>query len=82
QCWCSSWLRKSPTFYASLAHLFLTSLPLTITRFANYSLDFGDVRILGLPGPVFHGLSSAVYLVLILSTIFDLVRSYRLAKAG
>jgi hypothetical protein len=65
----------SATFWAGCAHLFLTSLPLMITRLLNWSTSFEQVDVLGLPGPVFHRLSTTVFSVLILATAFDLWRS-------
>jgi hypothetical protein len=67
--------RKGPTFWAGCLHLFGSALPLLITRLINYSSGFEDVRVLGLPGPVFHKVSTGVFAILMLATVIDLVRS-------
>lgn len=69
--------RSTFTFWAGCAHLFLSALPLMVTRFLNQSASFTDVRVLGLPGPVFHQLSTGIYFVLLLATIVDQVRFWR-----
>ncbi|MES2855157.1 MAG: hypothetical protein V4692_04810 [Bdellovibrionota bacterium] len=82
-CWhCrkSDWLKSSPTFFAGLAHLFLTSLPMIVARLLNPGVDFKEVKILGLPGPMFHGFSSTVFLILVAATAIDLFRVYRASQ--
>jgi hypothetical protein len=74
-----SWKRgsaKSGAFALGAVHLFLISLPLMISRWMQSEVDFGLVRVLGLPGPVFHRLSTAVYFCLLAATVFDLVRVF------
>lgn len=68
-------VRRSLTFVVGSIHLFVVALPLMITRFLNSSLVFEDVRVLGLPGPVFHQVSSYVYLALIVATVIDIIRT-------
>lgn len=70
--WPGKW--TSPTWYFALTHLFVISLPMLITRFMNADLPFESVKILGLEGPVFHKLSTAVFSGLLLSTLIDLGR--------
>jgi hypothetical protein len=77
QCRRSVRLRWSATFLAAMMHLFLTSLPLMLTRMMNYGTDFSEIRVLGLSGPTFHSFSSAVYMILILATVFDLIRLWK-----
>jgi hypothetical protein len=69
--------RRTPTFWAGCLHLFGSALPLLITRLMNVSKGFEDVRVLGLPGPVFHRISTGVFAVLMIATAFDLIRSWR-----
>ena len=69
--------RRTPTFWAGCLHLFGSALPLLITRLVNISSGFEDVHVLGLPGPLFHRVSTAVFAVLMLATAFDLIRSWR-----
>ena len=65
------------TLYPLLIHLFVVSLPMVITRLVHADAEFGDVRIWGLPGPVFHKLSTNVFGVLIAATVVDLIRAAR-----
>jgi hypothetical protein len=65
--------RRSGTFIVGCLYFFAVALPLMITRFMNTALSFEEVRILGLPGPVFHQISTAIYLGLMLATVWDLV---------
>lgn len=67
--------RKSLSFIVGSIHLFVVALPLMITRLLNSSLVFEDVRVLGLPGPVFHQVSSYIYLALIIATLIDIFRA-------
>lgn len=69
--------RKTPTFIMALVHLFGSALPLMITRFMNSAAVFDDIRVLGMPGPVFHQVSTGIYLLLMASTVFDWVRMAR-----
>lgn len=69
--------RKRPTFAVGCVHLFFASLPLMITRLLNRGLEFQDVRVWGLPGPVFHRVSTGIYVVLILATVYDLAQTWK-----
>ena len=69
--------RTTPTFWAGCLHLFGSALPLLITRQLNYSRGFEDVFVLGLPGPVFHRVSTLIFFILMAATTFDLVRQWR-----
>lgn len=71
--------RGMPTFWMGCWHLFLSSIPLLVTRLLNAQGSFEDTRILGMPGPVFHNYSTAVYFIMMAATAFDLVRSRRAA---
>jgi len=68
-------LRRTPTYWFGCLHLFVVALPMMITRFLNHSAEFKDVLILGLPGPVFHQLSTGVYFALLAATAFDFARA-------
>jgi hypothetical protein len=70
---------RTGTFIAASIHLFAVALPMMITRLMNQALEFKDVLIWGLPGPVFHQLSTAVYMLLLLATVYDLWRNWRTA---
>lgn len=73
--------RRTPTFVVGLIHLFGSALPLMVTRFANSAALFEDVRVLGLPGPVFHRVSSFIYLALLLATLVDWIRFARAERS-
>ena len=70
------------SFWAGLLHLGISALPLFITRMINASSKFEEVQVLGLPGPVFHQFSTAVYTVLLVATALDLVIAYRKSRRG
>lgn len=70
--WPDKW--KSLTWYPLIAHVFLISIPMVVSRFWQWSQGFEQVKILGLPGPVFHQLSSVVFVALIVGTAVDKVR--------
>jgi len=72
---------RSFTLYPLLIHVFAISFPIVIVRALNINVDFNDLMILGVPGPVFHRISTIVYGILIFATIGDLTRARRaLAK--
>jgi hypothetical protein len=74
--------RRTPTFWAGCLHLFGSALPLIVTRMMNFSKGFEDVRVLGLPGPVFHQVSTGIFGILMIATFFDLVRSWRRGRTS
>ncbi len=67
--------KRTASFWMGCVHLFASSLPLMITRLLNRTGGFEDVNVMGLPGPVFHRVSTTIYLALIIATIWDLVRA-------
>jgi hypothetical protein len=73
--WGDKW--ASAMWYPLLIHVFVISIPMVIARFLQARLGFEEVRIWGLPGPVFHRLSSSVFMLLLLATVFDWIRVYR-----
>lgn len=76
--WTDKW--HSFAWYPLLIHVFVISIPMIVSRFAQYGLGFEEVRILGLPGPVFHRLSSSVFMVLLGGTVIDWLRIWRTRK--
>lgn len=72
--------RRSFTFYAGGLHLFVSALPLMITRLINFQRPFDDVHVLGLPGPVFHRVSTSIYMILLIATVLDLILSLRKSR--
>jgi hypothetical protein len=63
--------------YPLLVHVFGVSFPMLITRALNADRAFESVFILGMPGPVFHQLSSTVFSILMLATLIDLWRVWQ-----
>ncbi len=68
--------RWTPTFIMGAIHLFGSALPLMITRLMNAAAGFEDVLVLGLPGPVFHQVSTGIFSLLMIATGVDCIRSY------
>lgn len=68
---------RSLTLYPLLTHLFVVSLPMVATRLMHADADFAGIRIWGLPGPVFHRVSTNVFGALIAATVLDVVRVWR-----
>jgi hypothetical protein len=64
-------LLGTATFWLGCAHLFLVALPMVVIRLLNAEEQFSQVRIWGLSGPLFHRVSTGLYLVLMISTAFD-----------
>ena len=77
--WKDKW--QTTMFYPLLVHVFVISLPMIVTRFLNMGTGFTRVRILGLPGPVFHQMSSLVFVILLVATLIDWVRLWRTERA-
>ncbi len=56
-------------------HLFLISIPIMVVRLLNRDVNFEELTVWGVPGPMFHRISTNVFAVLILATIVDWLRS-------
>jgi hypothetical protein len=74
--------RKRPTFVAGCVHLFGIALPLLITRALTTNLEFSEVHVLGLPGPVFHQISTWVYSAMMIATVVDVFHYRKNKKAS
>lgn len=72
---------QSATFWAAQIHLFFSAIPLFVYRMLNYRTGFSQIQIFGIPGPLFHRISTVIYLLLIISTLVDLGR-LRLQRAS
>ena len=70
--WPNRW--QSATIYPLSLHLFGISLPMVVTRFMQTQMRFEEIHIWGLPGPVFHQLSSWIFTALVAATVVDLIR--------
>lgn len=71
----------SVTFYPLAVHVLLISVPMMVVRLAQTQSAFEDILIWGMPGPVFHRISTTVFMILIIATVIDLVRVSRSKKA-
>lgn len=67
---------KTASLYANSLLFFGSTLPMLFTRITNFSKNFDDLKVFGLPGHAFHMISEKIYLILILSTILDMVIFY------
>ena len=73
-------LRRTLMFPVGLVHLFLISIPMLGLRIYHYGIEFSEIHIWGLPGPIFHHVSEVIYLILMISTLVDRLRENK--KAG
>jgi hypothetical protein len=78
--WPHKW--RSLTWYVLFIHVFVISLPMLMSRFAQMALSFEDVRVFGIPGPVFHEISTTVFSILIGSTVVDGARCWWAARSN
>ncbi|MBX9766004.1 MAG: hypothetical protein K2X47_01925 [Bdellovibrionales bacterium] len=62
---------RSLTFWVSLGFLVLVAIPMVAVRALNWSADFSDLTIWGLPGPVFHMWSSKLFVLQPLAVVID-----------
>jgi hypothetical protein len=72
---------RSTLTYAVLLYLVCSVLPILIGRLLNWGTEFKDVEILGLSGPKFHRISEILYLALIFSTVFELLKIKRAGRS-
>ncbi len=59
-------------------HIFLISIPMIVVRLLNWDAEFNTLTIWWLPAPLFHGLSSGLYLFIFSAAAFQY---WRLGKA-
>lgn len=57
----------TPTFLIALVHTFLISVPMLAVRSYYHELPMAEITIWGIPGPLFHKLATAVYLLMIVT---------------
>lgn len=70
--------KRSPTFALGCVHLFAVALPMMVTRLMNLGVDFREVHVWGIPGPIFHQMSTQLYVVMMGVTAGEgLWRRYR-----
>lgn len=56
-------------------HIFIISLPMIVVRVLNWSAEFSSLTIWWLPAPLFHSLSSGLYLFIFCFAAFRYWRS-------
>lgn len=71
--WPDRW--RSFTLYPLMVHVFLISIPLVVVRAMHMDMAFEDVTVWGIPGPVFHKVSTTIFSLVVLATIGDMSRS-------
>lgn len=67
---------KTFTFPAALVHLFVTAIPLLTVRLMNWGTPHAELSVWGLPAPTFHMLAEKIFLILMLCTVFDFLKTY------
>jgi hypothetical protein len=74
--WAWRWSNRWRAFciYPLLAHLFGVAIPMLVMRFTHVDLPFSQIRIWGLPGPLFHQLSGWIFAALMVATVVDRIR--------
>ena len=57
------------------AFLILVAIPMVALRLLNWSVEFSDLIIWGIPGPEFHRMSSKAFLLQPIAVIVDAARA-------
>ncbi len=68
------------TFYGSIAHIFLATLPLIFLRLSFWSTPFDLIEFGFITGPGFHNFSEKLYVVLIGCHVLDIIKELFLIK--
>lgn len=67
------WLpKKTSSVVASMALTLFFSLPMLMIWYQSLGTSFVQMTFFGIPGPIFHRLSSGMFLILIGCEVFDL----------
>ena len=64
-----------------LISCFVISIPMFIIRLYNYDIEFSEIQILGLAGPIFHRVSTTVFSALMIATVVDWLRCLWAARS-
>lgn len=67
------WL--NPLFLIAGIFLFFIAIPLAITRFLNWEIEFSQLKIFGIEGPLFHSISNSVFIAMVIATAWNLIFS-------
>lgn len=63
--------RRGWTFYLAALYLVAAVLPILLIRFLYWDVEFKDTSLLGVSGPMFHRVSSFIYLGMMIATLRD-----------
>lgn len=66
--------KKSFVFYTTVLFVILFVMPMLLSRLFYYELSFEQIKILGFSAKTFHYWSEKFYLILLLSTLADIIR--------
>ncbi len=64
------------SFYGALVHLGMGAIPLLATRLMNWGIPHEELLILGVPAPIFHKIAEKIFVILILCTLVDLIKTF------
>ena len=73
-------LKNTLVFYTTILFVILFVLPMLLSRVYYSEMNFEQIKILGFEAESFHYWSEKFYLVLLLSTVADLIRLKFLKK--
>lgn len=65
------------SFYTARIHLYIFSLPMLLVRWRYKDVDFSQINLMGIPGPVVHRWAEMFFLVLVAGTLIDWIRIRR-----
>jgi hypothetical protein len=68
------------TFYTSLIHLFVISVPMLVVRWWQPDVHFSQLSIWGVPGLQFHLYSMYFYRVVLVGIVVDAIRAWWIAR--
>jgi len=63
------------SFYGVCIHLFFSAIPLILTRVLNWDIPHSDLIIFGMEAPLFHSIAEKIFVILMLCTLIDLMKT-------
>lgn len=67
--------KYSSVFISSILFLMAVALPMLISRILQWDVEFSQVVVLGIPGPLFHRISNGFYIAMMLTTLWSLFQN-------
>ncbi len=64
---------RTLSFWLVMAHLGFTTIPMLVVRLWNWENGFHQVRVWGIPGPLFHVTAERVFAGLMMATLLDAI---------